>query len=148
MDENEYKSIYGDLTSVPCVFEKILTHHQATCHLAKHFYLAEREGYSCGDLESSLKCAEMLDELRKKSVFVLKVRDIDKPLPHNMELRVQAGGIKGMAKLINREVTDTVEDISAVLNKVINKYGSLAHLPYSEIIQSVEQFQGRRHRQR
>ncbi len=145
MEEDEYKSTYSELTSVRCVFEKALTNHQAKCDLSRHFCLADREGYSCEDAESSLKCSKLLENLREKSIFVLKLRDIDGPLPHNMEIRVQVGGARGLAKLIN---VDKIDNIHRVLDEVINKFGSLDSLPYSEIIQSIEQFQGRRRRQR
>lgn len=150
MEEDEYKSTYGQLASVRCVFEKALTNHQAKCSLSRHFCLADREGYSCKDIDSSLNCAELLEMLRKKSAFVLKLRDIKEPLPHNMEIRVQAGGVKGLAKLIDTDDAgvETIDDINAVLNAVNDKFGSLSNLPYSEIIQSIEQFQGRRRRQR
>ena len=148
MEEDEYKSTYSELATVRCVFEKALTNHQAKCDLSRHFCLADREGYSCEDAESSLKCRKLLEKLREKSIFVLKLRDIDGPLPHNMEIRVQVGGIRGLAKLINTDIVDKVDNIHLVLDEVINKFGSLDSLPYSEIIQSIEQFQGRRRRQR
>ena len=145
MEEDEYKSTYSELTSVRCVFEKALTNHQAKCDLSRHFCLADREGYSCEDAVASLNCSKLLEKLREKSIFVLKLRDIDGPLPHNMEIRVQVGGARGLAKLIN---VDKIDNIHRVLDEVINKFGSLDSLPYSEIIQSIEQFQGRRRRQR
>jgi len=148
MEEDEYKSTYSELASVRCVFEKALTNHQAKCDLSRHFCLADREGYSCEDAEASLKCSKLLEKLREKSIFVLKLRDIDGPLPHNMEIRVQVGGVRGLAKLINVDIVDKVDNIHRVLDEVINKFGSLDSLPYSEIIQSIEQFQGRRRRQR
>ena len=147
MEEDEYKSTYSELASVRCVFEKALTNHQAKCDLSRHFCLADREGYSCEDVEASLKCSKLLEKLREKSIFVLKLRDIDGPLPHNMEIRVQVGGVRGLAKLINVDIVDKVDNIHRVLDEVINKFGSLDSLPYSEIIQSIEQFQGRRRRQ-
>ena len=148
MEEDEYKSTYSELAAVRCVFEKALTNHQAKCALSRHFCLADREGYSCQDAASSLKCSELLEKLRKKSIFVLKLRDVDGPLPHNMEIRVQVGGVRGLAKLINTDIVDKVDNIHRVLDQVINKFGSLDSLPYSEIVQSIEQFQGRRRRQR
>jgi len=144
MEEDEYKSTYGELASVRCVFEKTLTNRRARCSLSRHFCLADREGYSCKDVEASAKCGEFLKELRKKSLFVLKLRDIDAPLPHNKELRVQAGGVAGVAKLVAADI----DDIYSVIKQAINKFGSLENLPYSDIIQSVEQFQGRPGRQR
>ncbi len=152
MEEDEYKSTYSELTSVPCVFEKALTNHRLKCSLSNHFCLADREGYSCENFESSAKCNELLQRLRKNSAFALKIRDIDSALPHNMEIRVQVGGVTGLAKLVNKnskvEQLSSLDDIHGVLNQVIEQFGSLDKLPYSEIIQSVVQFQGRRRRQR
>lgn len=158
MEESEYKSIYNELTSVRCVFEKALTNNQAKCSLSKHFCLADREGYSCKDAASSSNCGDLLEKLRKNSTFVLKLHDISGRLPHNMELRVQVGGVWGLAKLLSKgsdaELKECVsehqivDDICSVLNKAVSKFGSLDNLPYSEIIQSVVQFQVRRRRQR
>jgi len=78
---------------------------------------------------------------------VLKLREVDGPLPHNMEIRVQAGGLNGLAKLLDQANTP-LEDIRRILAQAQKKYGVLENLPYSEIIQSVVQFQGRRCRQR
>ncbi len=152
MEEDEYRLAYNELASVRCIFEKALTSNQAKCHLSKHFCLADREGYSCGNAESSLNCDELLKKLRKKSVFALKLRDVDGSLPHNMEIRVQVGGVTGLVKLIDAKIEShkvpLIDDINGILNKVITRFGSLDALPYSEIIQSVVQFQGRRRRQR
>ncbi len=153
MEEDEYKSIYNELASVRCVFEKALTNNQAKCRLAKHYCLADREFYSCEDAESSFMCGKLLEKIRKRSAFVFKLRNIDRPLPHNMEIRVQVGGVTGLLKLVDSPVegmhgVPKVDDISGVLNKAVAKYGSLNDLPFSKIIQSVEQFQGRRRRQR
>lgn len=152
MEEGEYKSKYNDLTTIRCVFEKALTNHKAKCSLARHFCLADREGYACENEVASTKCSELLEKLRKKSIFVLKVRDIDGPLPHNMEIRVQVGGVAGLAKQVGGEDISSsapvVKDINRVVLKAVEKFGSLEKLPYSEIIQSVVQFQGRRRRQR
>lgn len=156
MEEDEYKSTYNELVSVRCVFEKALTNNQARCCLSRHFCLADREGYACNDVESSIKCRKFLEILREKSTFVFKVHEINAPLPHNMEIRVQAGGITGLAKLIERQAdkqTDrqlrqpVLEDIHGLINKTIENMGPLETLPYSEIIQSVVRFKGRRRRQ-
>ena len=153
MEEDEYKSTYNELVSVRCVFEKALTNNQARCGLSKHFCLADREGYTCNNVESSVKCRELLKLLRENSIFVLKLHEIKGPLPHNMELRVQVGGMTGLAKLVTDKAESPpeqamIEDINRVLNKAIEKFVSLENLPFSEIVQSVEQFQGRRSRQR
>ncbi|HHJ34273.1 MAG TPA: hypothetical protein ENJ87_00765 [Gammaproteobacteria bacterium] len=157
MEEDEYKSSYDELASIRCVFEKALTSHQAKCTSSTHFCLADREGYSCADIPSSAKCREILELLRKKSVFALKLREIASPLPHNMEIRVQLGGLRGLVKLFDEKMLresslahpgqERVDDIQAVIKRAVEKYGSLHSLPYSQIIQSVVSFQGRQKRQ-
>jgi len=156
MEEDEYKSTYNELVSVRCVFEKALTSNQARCRFSRHFCLADREGYSCNDAGLSIKCRKFLEILREKSTFVLKVHEINGPLPHNMEIRVQVGGITGLAKLVERQEdkqTDrqlrqaVVEDIYGLIEITTEKIGPLETLPYSEIIQSVVRFKGRRRRQ-
>lgn len=153
MEEGEYKSAYNDMASVRCVFEKSLTSHRAKCSLARHFCLADREGYSCEAPSSSVKCSELLVKLREKSTFVLKLQNIDGQLPHNKEIRVQVGGLTGIYRSIVMNDVDqadsmVVSDINGVLLKAIDSYGSLDGLPYSEIMQSIKQFQGRTRRQR
>jgi len=67
-----------------------------------------------------------------------------------MEIRVQVGGLLGLARLLNVAVPEqpSVEDVHRLLSEAQKKYGTLDDLPYSGIIQSVVQFQGRRRRQR
>ena len=153
MEEGEYKSAYNEMASVRCVFEKSLTSHRAKCSLARHFCLADREGYSCEASSSSVKCRELLVKLREKSIFVLKLQNVDGPLPHNKEIRVQVGGLTGITRSIVMNGTDQVDpmvvsNINGVLLKAIDRFGSLDDLPYSEIMQSIIQFQGRMRRQR
>ena len=151
MEEDEYKATYNELAAVRCVFEKTLLNHQAKCALSRHFCLADREGYSCENVPSADKCRNFLEKLREKSIFVLKMHEINGPLPHNMEIRVQAGGLMGVAKLVDVKTEGqlkkpVIDDINRILNMAKKEYGLLENLPYSEIIQSVVQFQGRRRR--
>ena len=107
-----------------------------------------------------LDAPKFLKRLRKNSAFVLKLHDIDGPLPHNMEIRVQVGGVAGLVKsalmksAITGDVSESVEnapaknDIDLAMTAAIECFGSIDNLPYSEIMQSIVKFQGRRKRQR
>jgi hypothetical protein len=153
MEESEYKSTYNALASVRCVFEKALTNNRAKCSLSSHFCLADREGYACKSRQSSHRCNDLLKKLRENSIFVLKLHEINGPLPHNMELRVQVGGLAGLAKQLEKDKdihTNQLvsDDIQGLITSTIEGFGSLDSLPYSNIIQSVVQFQGRQRRQR
>ena len=146
MEESEYKSTYNQVAEIRCEFEKALTNHKAKCSLSRHFWLADREGYACKSEEAADKCRQVLKKLREKSQFVLKLQEAAEKLPHNMEIRVQAGGMQGVYSLFHADPVDVIEDIHSLVQKAESEYGSLEAMPYSEIVQSVSRFQGRRTR--
>lgn len=157
MEETEYKSIYDSLTRNRCGFEKALSNRHACCHLAKHFCLADREGFACKNKIAAARCYDVLVKLRQNAAFVLKLHDATIPLPHNKEIRVQAGGLTGLMKSVTQpghseaDLGDSIPvdtDIDQTIIAAIDYYGSIEALPYSEIMQSVVKFKGRRKRLR
>ena len=148
MEESEYKSTYSQIADIRCEFEKALTNHKAKCPLARHFWLADREGYACKSEEAAAKCRQVLKSLREKSRFVLKLQEAADKLPHNMEIRVQAGGMQGIHALFHADPVDVINDIHALVQQAESEYGRLEAMPYSEIVQSVSRFQGRRSRKK
>jgi len=142
MDEDEYRKTYQQVNEIRCVFEKALCSLHCACSKSKPFRLADRSCYGCNSEVSQKKCAELLNELRNQTRFVFKTNDIDGPLPHNKEIRVQNGGLLGMQKLqgINSE---KVEDVQATISFVIEKYEDVKQLPFDIIMQSVMAFKAR-----
>ncbi len=149
MEEDRYKQTYDALTRIPCAFEKALTNHKAVCAAARHFCLADREGYACVHRDFSDTCAGFLRLLREKSRFVLKVNEVAGPLPHNMEIRIQAGGVDGLKQVVTGS-TVQAEGVNGLLREASLRFGGIEKLPYDRIIQAVARFQGRarRHRKR
>jgi len=150
VEEAEYKSVYGELTTIPCVYEKALTNQKARCDLAGHFCLADREGYACQSLAASSQCRHFLKNLREKSIFSLKIPEVDGPLPHNMEIRIQVGGVQGLLHVLGDEVLEglTENSVHALINRVLQRYECVEKFPYSEIVRAVSQFKGRQRRKR
>ena len=148
MEENEYKSIYSKIANIRCEFEKALTNNKAKCSYSRHFCLADREGYACRSREASEKCRDLLQILRENSRFILKTQNTDSKLPHNMEIRVQVGGLSGIQTLLSPERQDKIENIFALLEQAESVYGSLEMLPYNRIVQSISRYRGRKSRKR
>jgi hypothetical protein len=107
------------------------------------FRLADRHGFGCHSPLHQKTCAELLERLRSQSRFVFKLRDIDGPLPHNKEIRVQNGGLLGLQKLQGGPALDHVPDVSALTRDILQVYGSLDKLPFDQLIQSVTAYQAR-----
>ena len=149
MEENEYKSTYSKIARIRCEFEKTLTNNQAKCSHSRHFCLADREGYACRSGELSAKCRELLEKLRENSRFILKLQQVSNKLPHNMEIRVQVGGLNGIQTLFTPQQQDKkIEDIFDLVEQAETEYGSLEKLPYSRIVQSISSYQGRKSKKR
>lgn len=144
MEESEYKSTYSEIARIRCEFEKSLTNNKARCACARHFWLADREGYACKSEQASAKCRYLLDELRVNSRFILKIAHTAEKLPHNMEIRVQVGGLHGIERLFGFDQPGTIEDIHSLIARVEAEYGSLDKLPFDRIVQSVSRYQGRK----
>jgi hypothetical protein len=150
MEENEYKATYQEIAKNRCVFEKALTNNQCKCRLSQHFWLADREGYACDSKEMASTCRYLLGKLRENSRFVLKVHAVGEQLPHNTDIRVQIGGLRGLRAVLSPEQLKSpadvlIADIRALIERAEQQYDSMDRLPYSEIVQSIASYQARRH---
>ncbi len=144
MDEDQYRSTYNNVNPNRCVFEKSLNNRRCDCSLKHRFLIATREGVACRSEKSLARCTKLLNAMRDNARFVLKVITVDGPMPHNKELRVQAGGMMGLQKLmfsnddsLPDKAPDTVEDIHQVVDATLLKYGSIENIPYRLIVQDI-----------
>ena len=145
MDEKEYTATYQKIAKNRCVFEKALTNNQCKCRFSQHFWLADREGYACKSKDIAANCRNILEKLRENSKFLLKLHSVSAQLPHNMEIRVQIGGLRGLrAALGSGEKESLIADIRALIEQAEKQYEDLDALPYSEIVQSIASYQTRR----
>jgi len=148
MDEDSYREAYERINAAPCVFEKGILSLKCKCAYQHMFRLADRHGVGCTDTLMQHNCKAFLDHLRKQTQFVFKI-NIDGPLPHNKEMKVQIGGMLGVQKLLlNKAEKDTVEDVSGLMQSSIELYGDIKQIPYNLIMPSVTNFQTRPKRKR
>jgi hypothetical protein len=107
------------------------------------FRLADRHGVGCRDALMQQNCSSFLNYLRKQTRFVFKI-NIDGPLPHNKELKVQNGGMLGVQKLLLDNAPDNeVDNIAGLMTRSIELYGSIENIPYNRIMPSVTAYQTR-----
>ena len=132
MDETAYRQIYSEVIERPCTFEKAVLARCAGCDYSKRVQIAEREAVTCQNAASLSRCTSLHDHLRHSFSFALgKVCD-DAPLPHAQEMRVQCGGLKGLQHVLNGNAD--VDNVDALLGSMLQKWGELAEIPYSEVV--------------
>ena len=150
MEEQEYKDTYHNINKRRCRFEKTINSRRCTCKKAQRFHLADREGIACKSAAGNALCTELLDGMRHKARFALHLTRADAPLPHAKEIKVQTGGLLGLQALLHpgKAADQTVDNVIGLIDLALQRYGSLAELPYDGIIQSILKFEGRRKRPR
>lgn len=145
MDEIEFKKTFKDVNDAPCVFAKAILRRCARCSRSQKLFIAEREAVACKSPGARQVCAEVLEQLRGKAMFALRLPYPEAVLPHGKELKVQCGGMIGLqqALLGEEEPAEVVEDIHDLLEEALRDYGEVASLPYSEVVKGVTSFKPR-----
>ncbi|MFZ1386545.1 MAG: hypothetical protein WBP46_09400 [Thiolinea sp.] len=144
MDEDQYRSIYHEMNQQRCVFEKALLNRRCDCSRKQSFLLATREGIACQATASLERCDLFLTTLRQAARFALHEVTITGPLPHNKELKVQAGGCLALSScLFPEQSTKPIIDIDALLSAALQQYSQLENLPYSELVRGVVHYVSR-----
>lgn len=144
-NEHAYKATYGEMVTIACPFEKAILSRCADCALAKKLNIAEREAVACSTASASESCLELHELMRRNALFALKLSQQPAALPHAKEIRIQCGGLLGLARLTAPEVSRN-DDIHALVAHLQAQYESFAALPWSEVVKEISAFEGRRRR--
>lgn len=141
MDEDKYRETYRSVNPLQCPFEKTLNSRRCICSKMERIHLADRECVGCIEKQAWQNCRDFLELLRKNATFALKLTEIEGPLPHGKEIKVQNGSIIGLHKLLNPE--EDKPDIYLLLNEALNEYNTFENLPLDLLMQSIVNFKAR-----
>jgi hypothetical protein len=134
-----------------CPFEKAILSAQANCELSTRKVVAERMNAGCRSDLASQKCHVLLELLKERSRFAIKLTDTaTERLPFGKLMKVMVGGLRGLEAVLHPERAGmaSVTNVHALVNEAQNRYGNLESLPYQEIVRSVVTHQGRRRGER
>jgi len=146
MDEVQYRDTYHSVNERRCHFEKTINARVCTCCHMRRFNLADREGVGCTHPEAHQSCADWLRALRQASCFALSQPNPVDILPHRLEAKVQAGGLLGLAKLVDNAAH--VDDISGLLDRSLERYGNVSDIPMQDIVTAVAEYEPRQRKKR
>jgi hypothetical protein len=159
MDETAFRQTRGAANPQPCVFEKAMLARCCACSFADWQNIAEREAVACGSSAAREQCAVLRALLRQKSAFALKLTQLEGPLSHSKEIKIECGGLLGVQLALARQAVPPVAglapdarglpavvDVHSLVLAAQASSGDLSNLPYSTIIQSVVAYQIRHRR--
>ena len=145
MEEDEFRKTYEDVRELPCAFEKALLNRQCDCSKVQRFNLGEREGVTCGAWTAQQNCAMLLGLLRENARFALRATALPGPLPHARELKVQAGGLRGLQALVgSTDGSPAIADVHALVLALQSRYGTLERIPFEGVVRAIAAFETRR----
>lgn len=142
VDEAAFRHTRGEINRLPCVFESALLARHAVCDLAVGRQIAERETVACAQPVARAVCERMSALLREKSAFALGLTGTQRILPHAMVMKIECGGLDGLKSLLDAEAV--APNVRRLMRLAQERYGDLADLPFSVIVQGVAAWKTRR----
>jgi hypothetical protein len=120
---------------LPCAFERALRARHAVCELAVHTQAGGRESVACGQPLARALCAQLMGLLREKSAFTMKARPDARSVSPAALMKIQCGGLDGLKAVI--EPAALAPNVRRLVRIAQERYGVLAALPFSGIVQGV-----------
>lgn len=151
MDQDAFRETYREVNERFCAFEKSVLTNQCECSQAERFCIAEREGVHCNSDIGQERCLKLLGLLREQARFALRTNPDDKALlPHGKAIRIQVGGMRGLAAVLAPEqpAPDRIDDVYATIAQAEQQFGSLDALPFSDIMPQIAAYKGRKRSRR
>lgn len=142
MDEDKYRETYRSVIPLQCPFEKTLNSRRCQCSKMEKIHLADRECVGCMEKEAWQNCFDFMQLLRVNAKFALKLTEVNGPLPHGKEIKVQNGSVIGLEKLFDSESANK-PDIYKLINLALGKYKQFENLPLDQLMQSIVSFKAR-----
>jgi hypothetical protein len=131
MDETAFREMLAGVVA-PCPFERSILRGCAACAQSEKIQIAERELVKCRDTASHSQCLELYAHLRRSFSFALGAFQVDTPLPHAQEMRVQCGGLKGLQYTLNGDTE--VGNVDELLGNALRQWGEIEDIPYSNVV--------------
>lgn len=143
-NEDAYKEARESAIGLICPFERALLSRCVVCVKAHRLLLAEREAISCTERDACDLCQHFHTELHQNARFALHAEP-NQPWPFGKEIRVQCGGVLGLAQIVGSPAGPTT-DVALSVAEGILRFGEVGSFPYSEIMRAVVHFEPRRRR--
>lgn len=144
MSENSNNSV-----ALKCPFRAtIITRNFACAHASE---VTRREGPDVGCDSKALneQCIACFTALKDQALPELGYTDDLTTMPASVLQKVQFGGLLALQNLLTPEnSSDSVDNISTLVETAISHYGDTSHLPLEECIEGIKQYRMKRRRGR
>ena len=126
----------------PCAFAKAVLARQGGCRLVTMALVGEAERPQCASPVANTNCRTLHALLRERATFALRLPAPGAALPYATELRLQCGGLRGLAVALG-EPDAPPGDIHALVTRARDAFEGLLGIPFATVVASVVRWEGR-----
>jgi len=125
-----------------CAFAKAVLARQGGCALVTMALVGEAERPVCASPVANTNCRTLQALLRERATFALRLPPPATPLAHAVEIRLQCGGLRGLAAALG-EPDAAPADIHALVTRARDAFGGLLGIPFGQVVAAVVRWEGR-----
>lgn len=102
----------------------------------------EAERPRCASPVANANCATLRAMIRERATFALRLAPPPAPIPHAAELRLQCGGLAGLAASLG-DAASPVTDIHALVRRARDAFGGFLGIPFDTVVAAVVRWEAR-----
>ena len=126
-----------------CPFAAALVTELAACRHAEQVVRRGGSEYDCGSQPDQQACQELFERLKSAALPAFGVEDDLASMPHSVLVKVQCGGLVGLAGL-TRPAGDRIEDIAGLRDEALERFGGIDGLPVADLVEGITAFRAER----
>jgi hypothetical protein len=124
--------------SLKCPFAAPITAGRAACRNAQEVVRRGGSEYDCRSEADHAACTALFEHLKAAALSAFEVEDDLLSMPHSTLVKIQSGGLLGLARLLNggdAQEADgrEVADIADLVARTRGRYGDIGLVPCAEL---------------
>jgi hypothetical protein len=127
---------------LPCAFGRAVLAREAACPLATLALEGEAERPVCASPVAHANCATLRAMIRERATFALRLPPAPAQIAHAAELRLQCGGLRGLADALGGPGAP-VSDVHNLVRRARESFGGLAGIPFDTVVGAIVRREGR-----
>ena len=128
--------------ALACAFGKAIAAGQGRCPLVTMVAVGEAERPCCSSPVAHTNCRTLAALLRERATFVLRLPPPSIPVAHAVELRLQCGGLQGLATVLGQPPAVT-QDVHALVARARDAFGGLLDIPFDPVVAAIARWEKR-----
>ncbi|CAC9436897.1 hypothetical protein [uncultured Gammaproteobacteria bacterium] len=125
-----------------CPFSHLILSGRCACEFAAKDCIAEKEFGTCLKQSCSNNCQSLYHQLRENSTFVLKSHH-QSSLSVGQQSKIKMGGLLALQEIITHSPTNTIRNITVLVDKIKQEYGTFTQIPFSQLMPKIAKFKFR-----